>query len=84
VDEHPDVWGDTVLSVVKVGEGTFGVHAFAGVHFPVLEGSKDLLDGTLGVLLEGIDLCLIAVLLELLEDSLKRKIRKRESEIDVV
>ena len=71
MDEHPDVWGDTVLSVVKVGKGTFGVHVFAGVHFPVLEGAEDLLDGALGVLLEGIDLGLVTVLFELLEGSLE-------------
>ena len=71
VDEHPHVWGDTVLSVVKVGKGTFGVHVFAGVHFPVLEGAEDLLDGALGVLLEGVDLGLVAVLFELLENSLE-------------
>ena len=76
MDEHPEVWGDTILSVVKVGNGTFGVHVFTSVHFPVLEGAEDLLDGALSVLLEGIDLGLITVLFELLEDSLKQKIRK--------
>ena len=79
MDEHPEVWGDTVLSVVKVGDGTFGVHVFTSVHFPVLEGAEDLLDGALSVLLEGIDLGLITVLFELLENTLKQKIRKNES-----
>lgn len=77
--EHPDVWGDTVFSVVKVGNGTFGVHVLTGVHFPVLEGAEDLLDSGLGALLEGIDLGLVAVFFELLEGSLREKrVLKRE------
>ena len=73
MDEHPEVRSDTVLSVVKVGNRSFGVHVLTGVHFPVLEGAEDLFDGALGVLLEGVDLGLVAVLFELLEDALETK-----------
>jgi len=52
VDEHPEVRSDAILSVVKVGDRSFGVHVLTGVHFPVLEGAEDLLDGALGFFLK--------------------------------
>ena len=74
VDEQPNVGRDAILAVVHKGQRTFGIHRLAGEELPLLERTKDLLHGTLGVSLEDGG-ALGVVGLEVLQRFLLSKIR---------